>query len=309
MIAFLFWPNNNRFAQSNKIDVSKTQIKILYRRINIREEADVNSKDIGDVYRGEVYTVISHIEKKDYNWYQIKTDSDIEGYIGSDPNNEYVKVISGYIDREPPKINIDSEPLILVNGKNDLDSVECVDDHGACSLSYEEIDSDTIKFKAVDDDKNVAVREVKFYRVYELISEFIDNSETVNSKYNLTKNGNTYIINANYQINKTVSSNHKSSNYSPMIAFYDKDFNEIKDINTSFNSVELKGSCINNFDNSLKEEYVDIDLLKGNTICMNYKFTKEDNIKYVAVGFSGIENYDDNENYLANYFSKYFMIN
>ena len=54
LIAFLFWPNNEKFAQSNKIDSTKTQIKILLKRINIRKTTDFESEDIGDVYRGEI---------------------------------------------------------------------------------------------------------------------------------------------------------------------------------------------------------------------------------------------------------------
>ena len=77
LIAFLFWPSGSKFAQSNKIDVSETQIKILLRRINIRKEPDVDSEDIGDVFRGEIYTVLDHVEKNDYYWYKIKTDNDI----------------------------------------------------------------------------------------------------------------------------------------------------------------------------------------------------------------------------------------
>ena len=308
LIAFLFWPSGSKYAQSNKIDVSQTQIKVLLRRINIRKEPDVKSEDIGDVFRGEVYTVLEQIEKKDYYWYKIKTDSGIEGYIGSDPNEEYVKVISGYIDREAPEIKIKKEPLIIVNGKTTLDDVECIDDHSSCSLSYEEKDSDTLLFKAVDDDNNKSQREVNYYKVYELVSEFYDNGEKINAKFSVVKKSNYYLIHANYQLNKTIPSAHKSINYYPVMNFYDEDFKEL-DISAWYNSEELKASCINTEDNILKDEYKNIDLLKGNSICINYRFNKDPSIKYIGMGFYGVENYDHNENIFANYFSKYFMIN
>ena len=60
-VAFLFWPNDNKNKQSNPIDKSKTQIEVKVKRINIRKEPSVDSEDIGDVYEGEIYTVISHV--------------------------------------------------------------------------------------------------------------------------------------------------------------------------------------------------------------------------------------------------------
>ena len=308
LIAFLFWPNGTKYTQSNKTDRTKTQIKILLKRINIRKDADIESEDIGDVYRGEIYTVLSHIDHKDFYWYHIKTENGIEGYIGSDPNDEYVKVISGFIDREAPKINVEKEPIILVNGKNNLDQITCTDDHTNCSLSYEEKSNDTLLFKAIDDDENVSTLEVKYYKVYDLISEFRDNSENINAIFNKTKTNDYYIISANYKLNKTISKNYKSDNYNPVITFYDENFEEINNILVWYNTQDLGGSCINDYNNTLKEEYKDIDLLKGNSLCINYKFNKDDRIKYLALGFQGVENYDNNSNILANYFSKYFIL-
>ena len=59
LVAIFAWPKNvEKVSQSNPIDGSKTQVRINVKRINIREMADVNSKDIGDVYYDEVYTVL-----------------------------------------------------------------------------------------------------------------------------------------------------------------------------------------------------------------------------------------------------------
>ena len=308
LIAFLFWPNGNKIDQSNKIDRTKTQIKILLKRLNVRSAPNVDSEDLGDVYRGEIYTVLSHTETSDYYWYHIKTENDIEGYIASDPKEEYVKVISGFVDRTPPEIKIEKEPLILVNNKNNLESVTCIDDHTNCSLSYVENDSESITFKAVDDDKNESILTVNYYKVYDLISEFRDNSTNINAIFNKTKDGDSYIISAVYKLNKTIQSEYKSINYSPIINFYDENFNKIEDIVIEFNSQELGGSCINTATNTLKEDFLSIDLLKGNSLCINYKFKKQDSIKYFAIGFQGIENIDNSYNILANYFSKYFIL-
>lgn len=308
LIAFLFWPSNNRVDQSNKIDRSKTQIKILLKRLNVRAAANIDSEDIGDVYRGEIFTVLSHVDSDNYYWYKIKTETDIEGYIASDPNDEYVKIISGYIDRTPPVIKVEKEPLILVNNKDSLDSVVCVDDHTNCSLSYVEDEFDTVTFKAVDDDNNESTLSVKYYKVYDLISEFRDNTTNINAIFYKNKLNDFYIINANYKINKTIPSEYKSINYNPIITFYDEEFNQLQDIVVDYNPNELGGSCINDINNSLKIDFLSIDLLKGNSLCMSYKFKKDKRIKYFAVGFQGIENVDNSNNILANYFSKYFIL-
>ena len=308
LIAVLFWPNEAKFRQSNPVDRSKTQIKILNKRINIREEPDINSKDLGDVYRDEIYTVLGHVDNDDYYWYKIKTNNDIEGYIGSDVNDSWVVIISGYIDRKAPEIIVEQEPLIVLNDKNEFDSVTCKDDYTECSLSYEEVDSDTIIFTAIDDAGNISRKDIKYYNVYNLNSEFYDNSTNITAKFNKSFSDNYYIINANYRINKTIEASHKSKNYTPMATFYDAEFKPVNDVVVIYNNETFSESCINDSNGTLKEAFLDIDLLKGNSLCMSYKFNKEDRVKYVSFGFQGIENYDDNLNVLANYFSKYFLL-
>lgn len=308
LIAFLFWPNDNKIKQSNSIDRTKTQIKIVYKRLNIREAPSIDSEDLGDVYKDEIYTVLSHIDTDEYNWYQIKTNTDVEGYIASSPDDQYIEIISGYIDRTPPKIDISKEPLVMLNGKNDFDSVTCSDDHSSCSLSYEKENNDTLKFTAVDDDGNQTTRIVKYVTASNLNSELYVNSTNINAKFNKNINDNNIIIYANYKLNQTIENIHKSENYTPIIYFYDEDFNEIQDLSVWFNSEDIAESCINNSDNTLKDAFKNIDLLKGNSLCMTYKFNRDKRIKYIALGFSGVENYDDNYNYLANYFSQYLII-
>ena len=51
LIAFLFWPKTEEIVQSNKIDKSKTQIRIEAKRINIRKSPTIESEDVGDVFK------------------------------------------------------------------------------------------------------------------------------------------------------------------------------------------------------------------------------------------------------------------
>ena len=53
LIALLFWPKTENATQSNKIDKSKTQIRIDAKRINIRNSPTIESEDVGDVYKDE----------------------------------------------------------------------------------------------------------------------------------------------------------------------------------------------------------------------------------------------------------------
>lgn len=76
--AIFFWPSSSN-TQSNPIDKTKTQIKVIVKRINIRKEPTIYSDDIGDVYEGEIYTVLEHIDDSDYYWYKITTNNGITG--------------------------------------------------------------------------------------------------------------------------------------------------------------------------------------------------------------------------------------
>ena len=101
IVASLVWPKEvEDDIQSNEIDSSKTQIKIIVKRINIRKEPSISSEDIGDVYDGEIYTVLDYVSDDDYYWYKIETNTGILGYVASDKKSEYVEFISGYIENE-----------------------------------------------------------------------------------------------------------------------------------------------------------------------------------------------------------------
>ena len=307
LIAFLFWPNPERFTQSNRIDRTKTQIKIIAKRINIRKEPSIESEDIGDVYLDEIYTVLDHIDKEDYYWYQIKTNQGIEGYIASNRSDEYVEVISGYVDRTGPRITCNSEYLVIVNDISNYDEISCEDEYSTCTLTYEK-DPEYITFTGMDEDGNTTELKVKYYSVYNLFSDYYENNSRINSKFTKTKKDGLYTINTTYRINDVIESADTSSTYIPIIDFYDSDFNKLTDIYVIYNN-SIPANCINNENYSLKEEYVGNDLLKGSTLCLSYTFSNQDSrIKYVSFGFSSEENYNNINNLLSSSYSKTFIL-
>lgn len=80
---------NKKSNQSNVRDESKSQIEIVNEYINIREERNVNSKVLGKVYKGEIYTVINEYNDTSFVWILIKTSNGIKGYISG--KEQYVK--------------------------------------------------------------------------------------------------------------------------------------------------------------------------------------------------------------------------
>ena len=310
LIAFLFWPSDHKSKQSNPVDKNKTQIEIKVKRINIRKEPSVNSQDLGDVYRGEIYTVLSHKDSEEYYWYHIKTSTNIEGYIASHVGKENVELLSGYIDRTPPVIESSEDFLLFKNGEVSYDSVTCTDEYSNCTLSYDVSNPEYVEFTGIDDDNNETKFTMKYYKVYSLKSEYYDNDADINARFSKFNNNEIYTINTTFTINKAIKSNNKSMSYTPIIDLFDENFKLIDDNLVYYNSDLLSGNCINNSSFVLKDWYQYNDLIKGSTLCINYTFDNRNNkIKYVAFGFSSDENYTNADNILASYYSKYFIIN
>ena len=309
VIAFLFWPSEEKFTQSNKIDRTKTQIRIKEKRLNIRKLPNVNSEDLGDVYRNEIYTVLSHIDTDEYYWYRIKTNQGIEGFIASNPRKEYIEVISGYVDRVAPEITSKDEFLVFVNGEQNYDSITCKDNYSKCSLSYDDSDPTKIVFTAMDEDNNTSTFSINYYNVYNLYSEYSDSNEKVKAKFVKDKTKDIYTISTFYTINKSISKHNKSLSYVPIIDFYDENFQKLDDIFVKYENDDLPGYCINDENLNLKPEFILNDLLSKSTLCMRFSFEKDDEIKYVSFGFTGVENYDNIYNSLASYYSKTFILN
>lgn len=307
IIAIFFWPNNEDVTQSNEFDETKIQIKVIVKRINIRKEPTIDSEDIGDVYQDEIYTVLDYVDKEDYYWYKIETNNGIVGYIASDISSSYVEIINGYIDRSAPQIIVEKDFLTFNNGEITYDDVTCIDEYSVCNLTHDDSDSRFIVFIGKDDIGNISTKKVRYYNVYDTSNVYVEDNKYVKTTYQKEIKGEKIIISAFFVLKNNILSDYKSQTYSPIITFYDEDFNEIKDVVIYYNEREFSKSCINNNDLSLKEEYLEKDLVKGDTLCIDYSFINDTNIKYFAVGFTGVENYNRDENYLANYYSRYYI--
>ena len=309
VIGILFWPSSEKFNQSNPRDVNKTQIKVKVKALNIRKEPTIDSHDIGTVYNDEIFTVISRIDNEDYFWYEIKTKQGVHGYLASDRENEYVEVISGLIDREPPQIVYDKEVLVFKEGEQNYDEITCEDNYSKCKLEYDDSNPNMVIVTAKDEDGNVSTREIRTYKVYSLSTLYSDSNDNVYVTVTKKEDRNNYTIGTNYITRKDILNVNKSKSYSPIIDLYDENFNVIDNVYVRVNKESLSGSCINNEMNYLKDEYNDKDILKGSILCINYTFVNKDaKIKYISVGFQGMENYDNKDNALANYNSKYFEL-
>jgi hypothetical protein len=88
----------NYIEQTNVVDNSKKQIQILVDKINIREEANETSNDLGDVYFNEVYTILEEIDSTNYTWYKITTNLGLTGYVASKKDSNWIKVIEATED-------------------------------------------------------------------------------------------------------------------------------------------------------------------------------------------------------------------
>lgn len=305
--AIFFWPNNKKIIQSNKLDKNKTQIQVIVKRINIRKDTTIYSEDLGDVYKDEIYTVLDTVDKQDYYWYKIKTNQGITGYIASDPNDEYVKVISGYIDRKAPEIIIEKDFLIFKDGIVNYDYITCTEEYSTCTITSKKDDSRHITFIATDKKGNSSDKTVTYYNIYETKNTYQENTNLINATFNRIDKKEHTTIKAMFKVKKEILNNNKSTTYMPIINFFDENFNEIINISATYNENELNNYCINNQKFILKEEHINQNISKDSILCIDYTFDNDSRIKYFAVGFAGIENYDKDDNHLANYYSRYYI--
>ena len=306
IVAFLAWPSDKAISQSNEIDPSKTQFKIIVKRINIREDASIESSDIGDVYLNEVYTLIEYKESDDYYWYKIKTSTGIEGYVASSKSDEYVEFISGYLDRTAPSILYDKKFIVFNNGEEDYSEIGCIDEYSTCELSYEKKDNVYVRITAVDEAGNKNVKDISYYTVYDSHSWFSESNGNFSALYTRDNSNNKLYITATYTLNKQIPSSDKSSSYSTEVVLYDENFNIINNINGIYNSVDVPSECINDNRMLIKEEYNDRNLSVTDKICFNYSVSDASKVKYFEISIQGVENYESSKNYLANYSSKIY---
>jgi hypothetical protein len=308
LVAIFAWPKNiEKVSQSNPIDDSKTQVRINVKRINIREMADVNSKDIGDVYYDEVYTVLDNVNGEDYYWYKIKTNTGIEGYIASSKETEYVVFISGYIDRTPPAIE-SKKILLFPNGKEDYSGVSCTDEYSECSLSFKKKDNLYVDIIAVDEAGNKSVKTVNYYNTYKSYSKFSESNKNLSISYTKTLTKNKLVLTVEYTLHRQIPKDSKSISYSTIVNLFDEDMNDINDIDESYNSIPLSSKCINDERMLLKDKYLETNLSVTDKICFNYTIPDSSKVKYFEIGLQGVENYEKKDNYLANYSSRLYEL-
>ncbi len=81
------------FNRSNKRDKTVRQLKIVNDYIRIRMDSTLYSAVLGNVYKGNIFTIID-TEENEYTWYKIKTQDNITGYIiGGYDGIPYVEVL------------------------------------------------------------------------------------------------------------------------------------------------------------------------------------------------------------------------
>ena len=104
--------NNNVSIQSNERNKDKIQIEIVADSVKIRESKDPNSQVIGNVYKNEIYSVISEDKESQYKWLEIETSNGIKGYIVG---------IEAYVKKLETTVIIEEEPIIdiPINDTND----------------------------------------------------------------------------------------------------------------------------------------------------------------------------------------------
>lgn len=85
-------------VQSNDRDEYLPQVEITTDYINIREEKNTNSRILGRVYKGEIYTIIKEDKYSANHWIKIKTNTGIKGYIAG--RDGYIKYLTIKKDNE-----------------------------------------------------------------------------------------------------------------------------------------------------------------------------------------------------------------
>lgn len=92
----------NYIKQTNEIDTTKNQIFIVADKINIREQPTVDSNDLGDVYKGEIYTILDTKETLLYTWYQIRTSHNVVGWVASSKEEYWIEVKNAKLETKQP---------------------------------------------------------------------------------------------------------------------------------------------------------------------------------------------------------------
>ena len=113
MVYFAFAWNLLFTSQSNPIDDSKYQVKVLVDDLKIRDE---NFDVVGKVKKGDIYTVLDlnyHSFSNCSLWYKIKTNREISGYICGQTN--YVEPLNPEMSLQANERDTSVKQLVVVN--------------------------------------------------------------------------------------------------------------------------------------------------------------------------------------------------
>ncbi len=101
--------------QTNEKNNSLYQLEVTIDKINIRSESTIDSKKIGTVTKGEIYTIQDFTFDDYYLWYKIKTSDGIVGYISSKLKSMWVKILTPDTkEKEKIDIKLKGEDTIFV---------------------------------------------------------------------------------------------------------------------------------------------------------------------------------------------------
>lgn len=154
---------------------NRVQVKVIVDKINIRSAAMSSAKDIGDVKLDEIYNLVDNLVVKDekYEWYHILTSNGIDGYIASEIDSPYVKVINGELN--PPEIHYYDESISFENEVITYDHLEITDesDFSISHVFHSEEPEKYIIYKVRDKWGNVSEKTQAYTFVYSKpINEF-----------------------------------------------------------------------------------------------------------------------------------------
>ena len=185
--------------QTNDINNTVYQFEVTNNAINIRESATIDSKKLGVVNKGEIYTIQDFSFDDNYLWYKIKTKNDIEGYIASSISTPWVKIIApDTIEKETIEFSLKGKEEILfkrdskftepgyelniktakVNIKGSVD----ITNPGIYNLNYQVSDYYGNK-KSLERKVIIYLTTGMKERIDDLEIKLISNTETLNSKH------------------------------------------------------------------------------------------------------------------------------
>lgn len=282
----------SRTTESNQIDSSKWQIRILYRDINIRSESNLSSDILGHVKQGEIYDVLDFKTDNTYNWYLITTKSNITGYVGSKINAPFVEE-SGNIKKSDITLKYYNDYAVFKDDNITLDNLECISSYG-CDISYEILDNEYIKYTATDSLGKSVYKTQRYYMVYQIKDYEEENDEILaNITFNNKEDG--LYINIKSTLKNDVSKMYVSDVFYYMLNVY-SDINilgnpnlnniELDKVTEMFKTGNLDLESANTYSEltpgiynfKLKEEYMEHGITKGNYINIDYFIPK--NINY-----------------------------